>query len=208
MRRKTLRANDLAKELCRQVGFSYERIHYLAEALLCRYAEGQAKALIDPADETAELITKKKQEIRRRYLEIMSGIREFTEEEYSRFVWDVVRSRWFSEKADMVLGRIEEMIDGSITDSPYDPERDVKKEGKQLKTIIHDAYLNGKNKVKTPVEIYTAMEISKATYNRRLPDGVVLFGIVMWIYANRREKEDIDAGLVEMPEYYREVACI
>ena len=44
------------------------------------------------------------------------------------------------------------------------------------------------------------MEISEATYERRLPSAIVLFGILMWIYANRREQEDINAGIVEAPE--------
>ena len=45
------------------------------------------------------------------------------------------------------------------------------------------------------------------TYDRRLPDAVVLFGILMWIYANKREREDIEAGLVEKPDYYDEMPC-
>ena len=34
---------------------------------------------------------------------------------------------------------------------------------------------------------------------KETPDGIVLFGILMWIYARRREEEDIESGIVEVP---------
>lgn len=72
----------------------------------------------------------------------------------------------------------------------------------ELKTIIKKAYLNGRKKIISPKVICTEMDISKATYDRRLPDGIVLFGMLIWIYACRRELEDIEAGVVEKPDYY------
>ena len=202
MRSKTLRAHDLAIEICRQERLSYERMHVRTEALLCRFAQGQSSGLIDPDIGTAEAIKREKQRIRRTYIEIISGVRKFTEDEYSDFIWDVVRSNWFMEKAEMVLDSIEEMLDGQVTQDEYDPSEDFNREGKRLKTIIKKAYLNGRKKIISPKVICTEMDISKATYDRRLPDGIVLFGMLIWIYACRRELEDIEAGVVEKPDFY------
>lgn len=88
----------------------------------------------------------------------------------------------------------------------YDPsvEGETRLEGKQLKTILKLAYLNSENQLKTKKEIMTEMEISEATFDRRHPVAIVLFGILMWIYANRREQEGINAGIVDKPVYYKE----
>ncbi len=77
-----------------------------------------------------------------------------------------------------------------------------RREGKQLRTILKLSYLNGENRVMDMMEGCSEMEISDTTYKRRHPDAVVLFGILMWIYANRREREDINAGIVDKPPYY------
>ena len=71
-----------------------------------------------------EMIAKEKQRIRRRYIEIIGGIRHFTNEEYENFIWDVVRCRWFMDKADMILDSIEEMVDGKVTTTPYNPRQE------------------------------------------------------------------------------------
>ena len=192
MKRKNLKAEDLARAICRQEKIGYETVHFLAEALLCRYAKGSGLALKGPNNMSKEMIAKEKQRIRRRYIEIIGGIRHFTNEEYENFIWDVVRCRWFMDKADMILDSIEEMVDGKVTTTPYNPrqEGENKLQGKQLKTILRLAFLNGENQM--------------ATFNRRYPVAVVLFGILMWIYANRREQEDINAGIVDRPAYYKE----
>ena len=98
------------------------------------------------------------------------------------------------------------MVDGKVTTTPYNPrqEGENKLQGKQLKTILRLAFLNGENQIMSKQEICSEMEISEATFNRRYPVAVVLFGILMWIYANRREQEDINAGIVDRPPYYKE----
>lgn len=205
MRRINLRAENLAREICRQEKLAYDTVHCLAEALLCRYAIGR-KALQGVGNQSLEVITKEKQRIRRKYIEIISGGHKYTDAEYEDFIWEVVRSRWFMEKADMIMDSIEEMVDGKISTTPYNPmnEEERRLEGKQLKTILKLAYLNSENQLKTKKEIMAEMEISEATFDRRHPVAIVLFGILMWIYANRREQEDINAGIVDKPVYYKE----
>lgn len=199
---KRLKAEELAKELCRQEKLAFGTVSVLAEALLCRYAMGKSQALKGPANMTKEEIIKEKQEIRRRYIDIINGTVPYSEAVYGDFAWDVVRTRWFMDKAENILDVIEELVDGTVSKTPYDPKKqgEHKLEGKQLKTILKLAYLDTENRIKTKKEICSIMAISEATYDRRLPSAIVLFGILMWIYANRREQEDINAGLVDAPE--------
>ena len=74
MKRKNLKAEDLARAICRQEKIGYETVHFLAEALLCRYAKGSGLALKGPNNMSKEMIAKEKQRIRRRYIEIIGGI--------------------------------------------------------------------------------------------------------------------------------------
>ena len=56
MKRKNLKAEDLAREICRQEKIGYETVHFLAEALLCRYAKGSGLALKGPNNMSKEMI--------------------------------------------------------------------------------------------------------------------------------------------------------
>lgn len=198
---KRLKGEELAKELCRQEKLTFETVSLLTEALLCKYAVGRSQALKGPNNMTPEEIIKEKQYIRRRYIEIMTGVIPYSEQTYSDFAWDVVRTRWFMDKAEMILDAIEELVDGKVSDTAYNPslEGEHRLEGKQMKTILKMAYLGTENKIMNKKSICAEMEISETTYERRHPNAVVLFGILMWIYANRREQEDINAGIVENP---------
>ncbi len=200
MRRRYISAHDLAIEICRREHLSYKRVKDLAERLLLRYSQGLEDAN-NRETLSPEEIKKEKQNIRRRYIEIILGIREFSEKEYADFAWDVVSSSWFKEKAAMILDMIEERLDRRITQQPYDPEKDRLNQGIQIKHILRNAFLNGKNRIMDDEAIYTDMQISRATYGRRKPEGIVLFGILMWRYAKKRELEDLEKGEVEEPEY-------
>lgn len=209
MKRKRLRGHSLAVEICRQEGIAYDVVSIRTKALLCRYSIGQSEPLDRCDSNDAELITKMKQEIRREYIEIISGIRKYSDKDYWDFVWKVVRCKWFAGKVDMVLDAIEEIVDGQVSGTPYDPRREGEYclEGKQFRTILKGTYLDKKTELKSKKNICTDMEISEATFNRRIEDAIVLFGILIWIYANRREREDIEAGIVDKPDYYDEKPC-
>ena len=202
MRRKRISAHALAIELCRRENMSYKKVHEHSCELLERYAKGQS----DPLrwnkfrKKTFGSIQQEKQNIRRRYIEIIKGKKPYSDEEYEDFVWDVVTSRWFLEKATMILDLIELLVDGSVSGTDYDVDLDARNQGKQIRRILKDLFLRGENNVKDGKAIYVGMGISRATYFRRRPDGIVLFGILMWIYAKRREEEDIEAGIVDRPE--------
>lgn len=55
---KRLKAEELARELCRQEQLAFEKVSIMAEALLCRYAVGKSQALKGPNNMTPEEIVK------------------------------------------------------------------------------------------------------------------------------------------------------
>lgn len=200
MRRRSISAHELAIEICRREKLCYFSVKRLAEKLLKRYSEGQNPA-IKGVGLSPEAIRKEKQSIRRRYIEIIMGIKPFTEEEIRDFIWDVVSSGWFESKAQMVLDEIEKLVDGQIAGREYLPTEDYLNQGIQIRYILSNAFLKGRNSIKEDKTIWTEMEISRATMKRRKADGIVLFGMVMWIYAKKREMEDVENGIVEALDY-------
>ncbi len=187
-------AHDLAKEICEQEGVKYEDTYCIAKALLNRYGSGQAYASEQLLDEDA--IVKQKQSIRRRYINIMKNRMNCGKKECREFIWSVVRAQWFMEKAKMTLDKIAYMVDGIVDDTAYDPEKDRDLEGKLLKTIIDKAYLRGKNNAKSDESIYIDLEIPRSTYFKKKKDAIVLFGVLMLSYAKRRERQDIESGIL------------
>ena len=92
MRRKKISAQNLAILLCKQEGLSYKTVKDLTEKLLSMYAIGQNQAVKGTRPRKYKTIQEEKQGIRRRYIEIITGKRKFTEEEYEDFILDVVTS--------------------------------------------------------------------------------------------------------------------
>ena len=206
MRRKNISAQKLAILLCKQEGLSYKTVKDLTEKLLSMYAIGQSQAVKGARHRKYMTIQEEKQGVRRRYIEIITGKRKFTEEEYEDFIPDVVTSNWFKEKADMILDEIERQVDGVVSADESVEGMDM--EGKQIKKILRESYLLGKNNIKSDKTIYTEMCISRATFFRRRDAGEVIFGMLMWNYAKRREYEDIIAGRVEGPDDEEYMALI
>lgn len=195
MKVSRMTAHDLANEICETEGLAYNDIYVMAKALLIRYSKGRTYASEQCVDETA--ITKQKQSIRRRYINIMKDRLNYNEQDYKEFIWDVVKASWFLDKARMILDKIEVLVDGAIDNKAYDPVTDREQEGKLLRTIITKAYLTGKHSSKVDDAITTLLELPRSTYYKKKKDAVVLFGILMWIYAKRREDEDVESGIIE-----------
>ena len=136
MRRKNISAQRLAILLCKQEGLSYKTVKDLTEKLLSMYAIGQSQAVKGARLRKYMTIQEEKQGVRRRYIEIITGKRKFTEGEYEDFILDVVTSNWFKEKADMILDEIERQVDGVVSADESVEGMDM--EGKQIKKILRE----------------------------------------------------------------------
>ena len=187
-----LTAHQLALEICRKEKLEYFSVLMLAKMLLERYCYAYGQ----PSDMSPEEIKKNKQEIRRKYINIITKKGRFKNADYGVFIWEVVKAPWFREKSEMILDEIEKLLDGDISEGDYDYEKDKDHEGKRLRIILKERFLRGKNNIKSEEKIGTMIGVCRATVFRKEPDAIVLFGALMWSYAMRRELEDIDAGVI------------
>ena len=99
--------------------------------------------------------------------------------DFNNFIWNALSASWIDEKIKMILDEI----------SGYEEV------GPLYKTIIEETYLK-KNKL-TREELYAACGLGRTAYFDRRKEAVTLFGILTWKYAQRREIEDVDQGIVE-----------
>ena len=191
-----LTARQLAIEICRKERLDYNTVFRQSKKLLERYCFACGK----PDDMSPEEIKQHKQEIRRKYINIIKKKGRFTEEDYEDFIWDVVRAPWFEAKSEMILDERERMLDGEISKGGFDYEKDRDHEGKRLRIILKERFLRGKNNIKSEETIGTIIGVCRATVFRKEPAAIVLFGALMWRYAMKRELEDIAAGIVTSEE--------
>ena len=191
-------AHELALEICAREGFKYDDAHTFAKDLLCRRVDGQALAAQEKRNNDPEYIKHQKQHIRRWYMYLAEkmGDNWDRDQDYMNFIWEVVRAPWFDEKAFMVLDQMEMMIDGKNLGREYVPGEDELTEGLILRTIIHELFLRGKNTAKTDEQLMDILFIKRSTYYKKKKDAITLFAVIMWVYAKRREDEDIEMGIV------------
>ncbi|RKM56801.1 hypothetical protein D6855_14120 [Butyrivibrio sp. CB08] len=191
-------AHVLALEICEREGFRYEDAHTFAKDLLCRRVDGQALAAQEKQNDDPEYIKHQKQHIRRWYMYLAEkmGDNWDRDQEYRSFIWEVVRAPWFDEKANMVLDQMEKMLDGSNLGREFIPGEDELTEGIMLRTIIYELYLRGRNTIKTDDQVMEMLFIKRSTYYKKKKDAITLFAVIMWVYAKRREQEDIEKGIV------------
>lgn len=191
-------AHVLALEICEREGFRYEDAHTFAKDLLCRRVDGQALAAQEKQNDDPEYIKHQKQHIRRWYMYLAEkmGDNWDRDQEYRSFIWEVVRAPWFDEKANMVLDQMEKMLDGSNLGREFIPGEDELTEGIMLRTIIYELYLRGRNTIKTDDQVMEMLFVKRSTYYKKKKDAITLFAVIMWVYAKRREQEDIENGIV------------
>lgn len=212
MPRKRITAKKLALELCGAEKLEADGVGLFAEDLLERILPGGVLAEGEPKTKGPEDITNEKQDIRHRYIGLVEKFIpttfDFTprevdpnekEKEFKEFIWDVVRDQWFDGKAVMILDRIEKMLDGEVSGTEYDPEEDAGKEGKLVRAILYESYFKKDGPVPSDEDLAKKFYIHRNTVGDKRKYGAILFGILMWIYAKTREKEDIDKGIIPKP---------
>ncbi|SFG07414.1 hypothetical protein SAMN04487761_10387 [Lachnospiraceae bacterium C7] len=163
--------------ICRQEGLDVKKVRKSAEYLLKNYYKAKrTREFQEPTVTKPHDICQQKQKIRREYLLIMTGA---SRKDFNNFIWNALSASWIDEKIKMILDEI----------SGYEEV------GPLYKTIIEETYLK-KNKL-TREELYAACGLGRTAYFDRRKEAVTLFGILTWKYAQRREIEDVDQGIVE-----------
>ena len=204
-------AERLAEELCEQEGFNKKDASEFAEDMLTRLLAGQVVGEEDVNNKKPEVIIVQKLRLRHWYILLvcqMPNIYTHDEPEpippeygtRGDFIWELVRTIWIVGKSDVMLDKIERMLDGTVSGTPYDPEKDRRKDGKLVRTIITECFFTGEASSLTNEEYARKLQISRSTLESKKEAGTAIFGLLMWIYAVRREMEDIENGIIPRPE--------
>ena len=207
-------AERLAEELCKQEGFDVKDASDFAEDMLTRLLAGQVVGEEDANNKLPHVIQAQKLRLRHWYILLvcqMPNIFNHDEPEpmpaefggRGDMIWELVRTSWIKGKSDKMLDKIERMIDGSVSGTPFDPEKDKRKDGKLIRKILSDCFFTGEASSLTNEEYARQLLISRSTLESKKAAGMAIFGIMMWIYAVRREMEDIEDGIIPRPEKHR-----
>lgn len=172
--------HKFVENLCKSLGVTFEFMLGITKPLLQHYClgkseEGYIRALV--------MIDGDKRAIRRRYIEIVRHPERFTEMDITVFAIAVACSSWFPEKSDSILKEIKMLVP----------------DGKALVFILENAFLA--EEAMTDLLIQKKMNLTPGTYDRRKKDAIAVYGAYILDYAIRREKEDIEKGIIDPPDF-------
>ena len=128
---------------------------------------------------TVEDIRRNKQQLRREFLEIIKMPFEEAVEIYKEFILKVVYATWFDEKIDLILDQVE----------------DFRHVGSIYRDILETCYFS--DAPLTNDEATRSVGIGDSALDYRKREAIKLFGIYVFGLCQRREHEDIVAGIVK-----------
>ena len=204
-------AEKLAAKLSKQTGFKVPDASDFSEEMLTLLVAGQVVGGVDGYEETTERITAGKLRLRHWYILLAEQlpnifnkdpIEPIPEEYGSRedFIWELVRTSWITGKSTDTLDMIEVMLDGKVSGTPYDIENDRRRDGKLVRTIIEECFITGECKSFSKEQLAERYGISVSTLDSKKNAGMAIFGMMMFLYAIRRENEDMEKGIIPRPE--------
>ena len=206
-----LTAEKLAAKLAKQTGFDVQDASDFSEEMLLLLVAGQIVGEVYGYNTSPEAIEAEKLRLRHWYILLVEQlpnifnkdpIEPIPKEYGSRgdFIWELVRTLWIKGKTTDVLDKIEIMLDGSVSGTPYDKEKDRRKDGKLVRTIIEECFITGECKSSTNEQLAERYGISTSTLESKRNAGMAIFGMMMFLYSVRRENEDMEKGIIPRPE--------
>ncbi len=165
--------------ICSQMGFRPDIVYEYTKMMLIEYKRRKDLMGLPIREMTVEEIRQTKQQLRREFLEILRKPFEEAVEIYKDFILKVVCASWFDEKIDQILDQVE----------------DFRNVGSIYKDILQTCYFSD-----TPLtndEATRSVGIGDSALDYRKREAIKLFGINIFTLCQRRENEDIVAGIVE-----------
>ncbi|WP_139176451.1 hypothetical protein [Butyrivibrio sp. ob235] len=177
-----------AVRLCRESGFSENRVYTLCRLLLFIYRDTYLAAKEDNEikEMTPEEIAASKRECRDLFLYLFTKPVEESLEEQQQLIDKLIKLIWFREKIDYILDQV-----ANFKGYGY---------GYAYKMIIKMSYFD--EVYRTNKDIYDSLGpgVKKTNFYAKRKTGILLFGIKMWRYALRRQKEEMEAGIIPYKE--------
>lgn len=175
-----------AVRMCREEGFSEMRVYTLCCLLLLTYREKylSAKEENEIKPMTPAEIAASKRKCRDLFLYLFTKPVEESLAEQQALIDELIKLIWFGEKIGMILDQLLNYKGAG--------------RGYTYKMIIKQCYFD--EVFRTNVAIYKGLGISKSDFYTKRDTGILLFGIKMWKYALRRQKEEMEAGIIPWKE--------
>ncbi|SDB69336.1 hypothetical protein [Butyrivibrio sp. INlla16] len=151
----------------------------ITRSLLEKYCNQLHSGDMNRIPMTLQEIMEQKQQMRREYLQIMREEGEEAEKKQSIFVTKVLNTPWMESKIQMVLDQV----------------ADFHEVGPLYRDILGDSYLNVK--ILTMRELEKKYHMCDSSIRNTRREAIKLFAYYIWTYAERRELEDIAAGVVD-----------
>ncbi len=120
-----------------------------------------------------------KQTKRIQFLKLMAkkGVRNLNKQK--AFIYEVLRSPWMWDKINYLLDCMEEF--------------DEDGNGKLYKSILVNTYF----KYHSTWKVANIEGVSEGVIQYRKKEAIILLGILIWIYCDIREKEDVAKGVIK-----------
>ena len=205
-----LTAEKLAAKIAKQTGFDEQDASDFSEEMLLLLVAGQVVGEVDGYNTSPEAIEKEKLRLRHWYILLVEQLPNVFNKDpiepipkkygsRSDFIWELVRTLWITGKSTDILDKIEIMLDGSVSGTPYNIETDRRKDGKLVRTIIEECFITGECKSFSKEQLAERYGISISTLDNKRQAGMAIFGMMMFLYATKRECEDMKKGIIPWP---------
>ncbi len=168
--------------MCEQADLKPKKVSSMSKTLFTLYQDSKIAAVPRQSPISKEQEEQQKRKMRREFLDISQEIAEASDEKafeaQKKFVWDALACPWIDEKIMMVLDKI----------ATFPPD------GATYKKILVSSYLS---EYKTEIQLFQECNLRKTAFYKKREEALTLFGIMMWNYAESREQEDRDNGLID-----------
>ncbi len=168
--------------LCESNGFKPKKVYNLSKFLLEGARIGYS-ALTQPIKiMTPEEVVLDKQASRRVFLELMVQDEKESEKDQRIFIYKCLQAPWLWSKIEILLKQVE-FFGG--------PELGV-----LYRVILTKLYFS--NMPETNGKLADSENVTEGVIEYRKREAIKLFGIMIWIYCEKREAEDIAKGIVSI----------
>ena len=164
--------------MCEQAELNPKDVSSMSKTLFTLYQDSKIAAIPRRSPISKEKEDQQKRKLRREFLDISKLTTEESFEAQKKFVWDALSCDWIDEKIMMVIDKMEK----------FPPD------GAVYKKILTASYLS---EYKSELQLFTECNLAKTSFYKKREAALTLFGIMMWNYAESREQEDKDNGLID-----------
>ena len=172
-------AHEVIVNECIAQGIDYDEMYEIIRKLLIKYNAGKAFAM-RMGNKWLNNVSKKIP-YRTQFIYMVAHPDKYNEEERKSFAWKVACEMWYCEKSSLVLEQMKAFVE----------------EGAVLAHIIDSVYMRGKNTSKTDLAMRLELHMGRTKYFDVKKDAIVLYGLLIWKYCKKRDREDKENGIID-----------